>query len=690
MPADVYGVGESAGNGYHVEFWMSIEVDLQTRAVNTLRFLSADSVQKANSGHPGLPMGAAAMAYSIWMRHMKFNPSNPSWPDRDRFILSGGHGSMLLYSLLYLTGNMLSLEELKNFRQWGSLTPGHPEFGLTPGVETTTGPLGQGFANGVGMAIVEAHLSAIFNRPGHPVVDHYIYAIVTDGDLMEGVASEAASLAGHLRLGRLIYLYDDNHITIDGSTDLAFTEDRAGRFEAYGWHIQRVEDGNDIDAIDRAILRAKEDVRPSLILCRTHIGYGLPTKQDTEKAHGEPPGDEELDGAKQKLDWPLQPRFYVPDDVMVHYRESIVRGEQAEVAWRNRMNAYRAEYPELADELERRYRGDLPKIWDAGLPEFAVDNKGMATRIASSKILNAIAVKIPELIGGSADLAPSNKTWIDGSLSFQADTPQGRNFHFGVREHAMGSIVNGMALHGGVIPYGGTFLVFSDYMRPAIRLSALSDFPSIWVFTHDSIGVGEDGPTHQPVEHLAALRSIPKLVVVRPADANEAREAWKIAISRRAGPTALIFTRQNLPIIDRNIYGSASGVQQGAYVLADLGDGAPELILMASGSEVSLIVQTGIILAAEGLNVRLVSFPSWELFNMQTKEYRDSVFPSNIRSRLAVEAGVSQGWERWVGDQGIVLSIERFGASAPYQVIYEKYGLTVENIVTYARTMVSR
>lgn len=690
MPADVYGVGESAGNGYHVEFWMSIEVDLQTRAVNTLRFLSADSVQKANSGHPGLPMGAAAMAYSIWMRHMKFNPSNPSWPDRDRFILSGGHGSMLLYSLLYLTGNMLSLEELKNFRQWGSLTPGHPEFGLTPGVETTTGPLGQGFANGVGMAIVEAHLSAIFNRPGHPVVDHYIYAIVTDGDLMEGVASEAASLAGHLRLGRLIYLYDDNHITIDGSTDLAFTEDRAGRFEAYGWHIQRVEDGNDIDAIDRAILRAKEDVRPSLILCRTHIGYGLPTKQDTEKAHGEPPGDEELDGAKQKLDWPLQPRFYVPDDVMAHYRESIVRGEQAEVAWRDRMNAYRAEYPELADELERRYRGDLPKKWDAGLPEFAVDNKGMATRIASSKILNAIAVKIPELIGGSADLAPSNKTWIDGSLSFQADTPQGRNFHFGVREHAMGSIVNGMALHGGVIPYGGTFLVFSDYMRPAIRLSALSDFPSIWVFTHDSIGVGEDGPTHQPVEHLAALRSIPKLVVVRPADANEAREAWKIAISRRAGPTALIFTRQNLPIIDRNIYGSASGVQQGAYVLADLGDGAPELILMASGSEVSLIVQAGIILAAEGLNVRLVSFPSWELFNMQTKEYRDSVFPSNIRSRLAVEAGVSQGWERWVGDQGIVLSIERFGASAPYQVIYEKYGLTVENIVTYARTMVSR
>ena len=669
---------------------MRIENDLQTKAVNTLRFLSADCVQNAKSGHPGLPMGAAAMAYTIWTRHLKFNPNNPKWPDRDRFILSGGHGSMLLYSLLYLTGKNLPLEELKNFRQWGSLTPGHPEYGFTPGVETTTGPLGQGFANGIGMAIAEAHLSALFNRPGHRVVDHYVYAIVTDGDLMEVVASEAASLAGHLRLGRLIYLYDDNRITIDGSTALTFTENRAARFEAYGWHTQKIEDGNDIEAIDQAIQQAKKDPRPSLILCHTHIGYGLPTKQDTEKAHGEPPGDEELDGAKLKLGWPLQPRYYVPDDVMAHYQEAIARGEQAEAAWREKLKAYHAEYPELADELERRYRGELPENWDSGLPEFAADSKGMATRIASGKVLNALAGNIPELIGGSADLAPSNKTWIDGTPSFQADTTYGRNFHFGVREHGMGSVVNGMALHGAVIPYGATFLVFSDYMRPAVRLSALSEYPSIWVFTHDSIGVGEDGPTHKPVEHLAALRCIPKLVVLRPADANEVREAWKIAISRRNGPTALILTRQNLPVFDRNIYCPESGVQRGAYVMADLGERAPELILMASGSEVSLIVQAGSILAAEGLNVRLVSFPSWELFNMQSKEYRDSVFPANIQARIAVEAGVSQGWERWVGDKGLLLSIDKFGASAPYQVIFEQYGLTVENIVAHARTLISR
>jgi transketolase len=669
---------------------MNIDADLQSRAINTIRFLSVDCVQQAKSGHPGLPMGAAAMAYTIWKRHLKFNPGNPAWPDRDRFILSGGHGSMLLYSLLYLTGYDLSLDELKNFRQWGSRTPGHPEYGLTPGVETTTGPLGQGFSNGVGMGIAATHLAAIFNRPGHDVVDHYIFAIVTDGDLMEGVSSEAASLAGHLRLGRLIYLYDDNHISIDGNTELAFTEDRAARFESYGWHVQKIQDGNDVLAIDQAIQRAKADPRPSLIACRTHIGYGLPTRQDTEKAHGEPPGDEELDGAKRKLGWPVQPRFFVPEDVLAHFRQAVTHGEAAEAAWRTRMEAYGKEYPELAGELERRLRGDLVDGWESSIPEFPADSKGMATRIASGKVLNGLAVKLPELIGGSADLAPSNKTWIDGVPGFQANVPAGRNFHFGVREHGMGSAVNGMALHGGVIPYGGTFLIFSDYMRPAVRLSALSDYPSIWVFTHDSIGLGEDGPTHQPIEHLAALRSIPKLIVIRPADANEVGEAWKLAIQRRHGPTALLLTRQNVPVYDRSVYNSADGLQRGAYVMADLGDGAPELILMASGSEVSLIVPAAANLAADGINVRIVSFPSWELFEAQDQTYQEAVFPVSVKARLAVEAGVSQGWKRWVGDQGSIISIEKYGASAPYQLIYKHYGLTVENTVSRAREVLSK
>lgn len=669
---------------------MTIYNDLQARAINTIRFLSADCVQQAKSGHPGLPMGAAAMAYTMWTRHLKFNPRNPSWPDRDRFVLSGGHGSMLLYSLLYLTGYDLSLEELKNFRQWGSRTPGHPEYSLTPGVEVTTGPLGQGFSNGVGMGIATTHLAALFNRPGHKVIDHYIYAIVTDGDLMEGVASEAASLAGHLRLGRLIYLYDNNHISIDGKTELAFTEDRAKRFEAYEWHVQNIPDGNDVHAVDQAIQQAKADPRPSLIICRTHIGYGLPTRQDTEKAHGEPPGDEELDGAKRKLGWPVQPRFYVPDDVLAYFRQSVTRGEKAESEWRTRLEAYRKAYPDLAAELERRLKGELPADWDSKLTEFPQDAKGMATRIASGKVLNALAENLPELIGGSADLAPSNKTWIDGVPSFQAESPTGRNFHFGVREHAMGAAINGMAVHGGVIPYGGTFLVFSDYMRPAIRLSALSEYPSIWVFTHDSIGLGEDGPTHQPIEHLAALRSIPKLTVIRPADANEVSEAWKYAIRHRHGPTALILTRQNTPVYDRRVYAPADGLLRGAYIMADLGDNAPELILMASGSEVSLIVQAGANLTAEGVNVRLVSFPSWELFEMQDQKYRESVFPVSIKARLAIEAGVAQGWERWVGDYGSIISIEKFGASAPYQTIYEHYGLTVENVLSHARVLLSR
>jgi transketolase len=666
---------------------MKASKDVENRAINTIRFLAADAVQKANSGHPGLPMGAAAMAFTLWTRHMRFNPRNPKWPGRDRFILSGGHGSMLLYALLYLTGYDLPLEQLMNFRQWGSQTPGHPEYGLTPGVEVTTGPLGQGFANGVGMAIAEAHMAAEFNRPGFEVINHFIYGIVTDGDLMEGVSSEAASLAGHLKLGKIIYLYDDNHISIDGSTDLAFTEDRAARFIAYGWHVQNVPDGNDTAAVYRAISRAKKDPRPSLIACRTHIGYGLPTRQDTAKAHGEAPGEEELNGAKKNLGWPLEPKFYVPDDVLAFFRKAIKRGEKAEKLWRQQLKAYLAEYPELDTELERRLMGELPEKWDTDLPCFPADPKGMATRAASGKVINTLAAHLPELIGGSADLTPSNDTWIKDSQDFQEATPLGRYFHFGVREHGMGSIINGMSVYGGVIPYGGTFLIFSDYMRPAVRLSALSKYPSIWIYTHDSIGLGEDGPTHQSVEHLAALRAIPNLVVLRPADANEVTEAWKIAISRRHGPTALILTRQAIPVLDRTIYAPADGLQKGAYVLADLGDSKPELILMASGSEVCLITDAGARLAGEGFKVRLVSFPSWELFKAQDEEYRRMVLPPDIKMRLSVEAGVSQGWEKWVGDSGACISVERFGASAPYKVIFEHYGFTVDNVIQRAKQL---
>jgi transketolase len=658
--------------------------DVQSRAINAIRFLSADAVQKANSGHPGLPMGAAAMAYTLWTRHLRFNPKNPKWPDRDRFLLSGGHGSMLLYSLLHLTGYDLPMEELKNFRQFGSRTPGHPESFLTPGVEVTTGPLGQGFANGVGMAIAEAHLAAEFNRPNQKIVDHFTYAIVTDGDLMEGVSAEAASLAGHLRLGKIIYLYDDNRITIDGSTDLAFTEDVAKRFEAYDWHVQFVEDGNDIEAVDEAVWSAKVDPRPSLIICRTRIGYGLPNKENTAKAHGEPPGNEELDGAKHRLDWPVEPRFFIPDDVLAHFREAVERGQQLEERWNSALDAYRQEFPGLAQEFERRMAFKLPSGWDASLPSFPEDPKGMATRVSSGKVINAIASHLPELIGGSADLTPSTNTFIESSPAFQAESYEGRNFHFGVREHAMGSAVNGMSMHGGLIPFGATFLVFSDYMRPAIRLSALSHCPSIWVFTHDSIGLGEDGPTHQPVEHYAALRAIPNLVVIRPADANEVAEAWRCAITNQGGPTALLLTRQNLPTLDREIFAPASGVRRGAYVLADIGDSEPDLILMASGSEVELIVKAGERLAAEGINLRLISFPSWELFEKQDEEYRETVLPTYVKTRLAVEAGVPLGWERWVGDRGEVLSLDHFGVSAPGKVAMEELGFNVANVISRA------
>jgi transketolase len=664
--------------------------DLLTKALNTIRFLSADAVQKANSGHPGLPMGAAAMAYTLWMRHLRYNPANPHWFNRDRFVLSGGHGSMLLYSLLHLTGYDLPLEQIQNFRQWGSITPGHPEYGLTPGVEVTTGPLGQGFANGVGLAIAETYLAARYNRPGHDIVNHYTYGIVTDGDLMEGVASEAASLAGHLHLGKLIYLYDDNHISIEGSTDLAFTEDRAARFDAYGWHTQILPDGNDMQAVDRAIIAAKTDPRPSLILCRTTIGYGLPTRQGTEKAHGEPPGDKELNGAKEAFGWPLEPRFLIPGDVLEHFRESLDRGEQWENAWQGKLTAYRNAHLDVAAELERIISRTLPEGWDADLPVFPPDSKGVATRNASGKVLNTLAPRLPELLGGSADLAGSTKTLLDKEVSYQAETPQGRNFHFGVREHGMGSIINGMAVHSGLIPYGATFLVFSDYARPAIRLAALSHYAPIWVFTHDSIGLGEDGPTHQPIEHLAALRAIPNLVILRPGDANETTEAWKAAIARRNGPTALALTRQNLPTLDREIFAPASGLQKGAYILADLGDGDPELILMASGSEVGIIVEAGFNLMAEGVNVRLVSFPSWELFKMQDAEYQNSVLLPNITARLAVEAGISMGWEQWVGAHGATITLNHFGASAPYEVIYQQFGLTPQNVLKKAMELLSK
>lgn len=659
--------------------------NMQERALSAIRFLSADAVQQANSGHPGLPMGAAAMAYTVWMRHLRHNPRNPKWSNRDRFILSGGHGSALLYSLLHLTGYDLSLDEVKRFRQWGSLTPGHPEFGLTPGIETTTGPLGQGFANGVGMAIAEAHLAAEFNTPGHKIVDHYTFAIVTDGDLMEGVSSEAASLAAHLKLGKLIYLYDDNHISIDGATDLSFTEDRAKRFEAYGWHVQSIADGNDVDAIDAAIQKAKHDERPSIIMCRTIIGFGLPTRAGTSKAHGEPPGDAELNGAKEAAGWPIEPRFYVPDDVLSYFRETLDCGQQAEDEWNQLFVHYKAANPEKSIEFERRMRGELPAAWDADLPVFPTDEKGMASRAASGKALNAIAAKVPELLGGSADLAPSNNTWLTGLPAFQHETPEGRNFHFGVREHAMGAVVNGMAYHGGLRPFGATFLVFADYMRPPLRIAALSDLPSIFVFTHDSIGVGEDGPTHQPVEHVASLRAIPNLTVIRPADANETVEAWKAAILNQHGPTALILTRQNLPTLNRELYSEASLLQMGAYVLADIGDDQPELILMASGSEVSLIVEAGTRLAMEGVNVRLVSVPSWELFAKQDSAYRESVLPAAVSARVAVEAGIGMGWEKFVGQSGAILSLEHYGASGPASILFKEFGFTVENVMAKAR-----
>jgi transketolase len=670
---------------------------LDQLCINTIRMLSVDAVEKAKSGHPGAPMGLAPSAYVLWTRFLKHNPRNPSWADRDRFVLSAGHGSMLLYSMLHLTGYDLPLEQIQQFRQWDSRTPGHPERGLTPGVETTTGPLGQGFGNGVGMAIAEAHLAARYNRPGFAIVDHFTYGIVSDGDLMEGIAAEAASLAGHLKLGKLIYLYDNNHISLAAATDLTFTEDCAKRFDAYGWHTQTVEDGNDLAAIERAFGAARSETgRPSLVLVRTHIGYGSPGKQDTFEAHGSPLGAEEVKRTKQKLGWPAEPPFLVPQEALARFRESVSRGEKAEAEWKEKFFVYAQKFPELAREFEETMRGQLPKGWDEGIPNFPPDPKGMATRAASGKVLNAIAPKLPTLIGGSADLNPSTFTALQNLGDFESPEREcsdsqgstggswsyaGRNLHFGVREHSMAAALNGMAAHGGIIPFGSTFLMFSDYMRPAIRLAALMELGVIYVFTHDSIGLGEDGPTHQPIEQLAALRAIPHLVVIRPADANETMVAWRVAIESRDRPVALALTRQNVPVLDRSQFAAAEGLRLGAYVLTDAPNGKPDLVLIGTGSEVALVVAARQKLAEQNIQARVVSMPSWELFDLQPREYRESVLPRSIRPRLAVEAGLPQGWHRYVGDDGDIIGIERFGASAPGNIVMEKLGFTVNHVV---------
>ena len=678
---------------------------LDQLCINTVRFLAVDAVQKANSGHPGMPLGAAPMAYVLWTRLLKHNPRDPGWFDRDRFVLSAGHGSMLLYSLLHLTGYNLTLDDIKQFRQFGSKAPGHPERGHTPGVEITTGPLGQGFANAVGMALAEAQLAARYNRPEFEVIDHATYAIVSDGDLMEGVASEAASLAGHLHLGKLTFLYDDNHVTLAAGTDITFSEDRARRFEAYGWHTVSVPDGNDLAAIDAALRAARaETTRPSLILVRTHIGYGSPNKHDSFEAHGSPLGVEEVRLTKQNLGWPVEPPFLIPEAALAHFRDAAARGARDEGASSERMAAYAKAFPELAEELRRALHGDLPRDWDADMPVFPADAKGMATRVASGKVMNAIAPRVPTLTGGSADLDPSTHTALKGLGDFHPAAGEaidaqgsdgggwsyaGRNLHFGVREHAMGAIVNGMAAHGGVVPYGSTFLIFSDYMRPPIRLAALMGLHVIHVFTHDSSALGEDGPTHQPVEQLAALRAIPNLTVIRPGDANETAVAWRVALETRDRPVLLVLSRQDVPTLDRSRYAPAEGLRRGAYVLSDARDGKPDLILVASGAEVGLIVAATERLTAEGVAVRCVSMSSWELFDTLAQTDRDAVLPPAVRARLAVEAGAAQGWHRYVGDAGDVLSVERFGASAPGEVVLREYGFNVEEVCKRARALLA-
>jgi transketolase len=680
-------------------------------SIDTLRFLAVDMVQKANSGHPGLPLGAAPMAYVLWTRFLKHHPANPHWFDRDRFVLSAGHGSALLYGLLHLSGYDLPLEQLRQFRQWGSITPGHPERGVTPGVEITTGPLGQGFANGVGMAIAEASLAARYNREGHNVIDHHTYGIVSDGDLMEGVASEAASLAGHLKLGKLIYLYDDNQVTLSAGSDMTFSEDRAARFAAYGWQIQTVDDANNLEAIEQALATARAEVhKPSLILVRSHLGYGSPNKQDKIEAHGSPLGADEVAATKRALGWPEEPAFLIPDEARKPFTNSGAHGAHNEAEWLDRLDAYAQAFPDLARELKLLMTGGtdgLPEGWDAHVPVFPADAKGVATRTAAGKVANAIAARLPALIGGSADLDPSTFTALNGFGDFQPDgmdestgdrqgsngggwSRQGRNLHFGVREHAMAAISNGIAAHGGAIPFNATFFVFSDYMRPAVRLSAMMGLQVVYVYTHDSIALGEDGATHQPIEHLASLRAIPGLKVIRPADANETAAAWRVAVESAGQPVALVLTRQHVPTLDRERYAAADGLRRGAYVLSEAQGGTAQLVLIATGSEVHLALKAQEALREDGIAARVVSMPSWELFDEQPQEYRDQVLPPSLGARLAIEAGSSQGWHRYVGDRGGVMAIDRFGASAPGDTLLREYGYSVENVRLHAQQVLGK
>ena len=666
--------------------------DLDLLCINTIRTLSMDAVQKANSGHPGTPMALAPLAYVVWTQFLRHNPRNPKWFNRDRFVLSCGHASMLLYAMLHLTGYDLSLEEIINFRQWGSKTPGHPEYGLTPGVETTTGPLGQGIMNAVGMAMAEAHLAPVFNRDGHTIVDHNVYAFCSDGDLMEGASHEAASLAGHLGLGKLICIYDDNRITIEGKTSLTFSEDVGKRFEAYHWHVQDIGDkANDLGALADALTIAREEeMRPSLVIVRTHIGYGSPNRQDTAKAHGEPLGEEEVNLTKKAYGWPEDETFLVPEEALAHMSRAVERGEKLEAEWSERFSAFKEAYPELAGEFQQALNSTLPSGWDDNIPNFTSDEGPMATRVASGKVLTSFSDKIPWLLGGSADLAPSTKTLIGDSTYFSKENYVKRNIAWGIREHAMVACCSGMALHGGIRPYAATFFIFTDYARPAIRLSALMELPVIYVMTHDSIGVGEDGPTHQPIEQLASLRAMPDLHVIRPADANEVACAWRAAMERTKGPTMLVLTRQGLPIFDRNKMTSAAELYKGGYILSREKSGAADIILMASGSEVWLIVEAQETLAKVGIDARVVSMPCWELFLKQPQEYHDEVIPPEVKARLAVEMGVPQGWHQWVGDGGDIIGITKFGASAPASENFKHYGFTVENVVQRAKKLVGK
>jgi len=676
--------------------------------INTIRTLSIDAVQKANSGHPGTPLGAAPMAYVLWTRHLRHNPTNPKWPDRDRFVLSAGHASMLLYSLLFLTGYDLSMDDIKQFRQWGSRAPGHPEYGVVPGVEVTTGPLGQGLGNAVGLAIAERWLAATFNRPDHEVMDHHTYVIASDGDMMEGVAAEAASIAGQFRLGRLIVLYDANQITLSATADVTFNEDVGARFQAYGWHVEHI-DGMDIAAVDAALTKAKAvDDRPSLIVARTHIGFGSPHKHDTFEAHGEPLGVEEVRLTKRALGWPEDKSFYIPDEALAHFRQAVEKGHDLEAQWHQRVDGLRAADPGSADKLLQALAGELPKGWDAGLPRFTPADGPMATRDAGQKTIVALAEVISNLIGGSGDLDPSTRTALKGKGDFESPgftAPEGapptqgmvggplgyagRNIHFGIREHGMTAIATGMALHGGILPYAATFFTFSDYMRPSIRLAALSQAHVIYVWTHDSIGLGEDGPTHQPVEQLASLRAMPDLMLLRPGDANEAVEAWKLAVAHTEGPVGLVFTRQKLPIFDRSTLAPAAGTAKGAYVLADCAAGPPKLILIATGSEVSIALEAHNQLTREGVASRVVSMPCWDLFEAQPQSYKDTVLPPCIKARVSVEAASPLGWERYVGLDGAVIGLNRFGASAPGEIVMRELGFTAEHIVTVAKSILA-